>query len=351
MKVFSKNPVISSIRPRRIYPFYIIPFGFFQTVLQLFRKVQLPSNVQKTSYVLDVENDGEILLDVYVLSHSKVMHKDSINESDHISVSGLSRASEGLRENVLLIHGLNGSSKSTYIMGMAKVFLKRGCRVFCYNARGAQIPPKSNLFSHHGLTSDVRFTVEHILDVYGGNLSLVGFSLGSNWVTKFLGEYSHPRLRMGVSICCPFDFAFLNEHFRAEYYITKFVNYCMSRNYKRYLRKSMLEAVDLNGCHYLDEIDTALLGILGKDDLAEFYRENSCISYISKITVPCLFISASDDPVIPAKVIPFEACIENINTGVILLKGGHLGFFTNCKETMAEIITGEFYDRILSERP
>ncbi|MCA9750471.1 MAG: hypothetical protein KC414_15275, partial [Romboutsia sp.] len=81
----------------------------------------------------------------------------------------LSKAQESMN-NILLIHGLNGSSNSTYIRGMTNVFLRRNCRVFCLNARGSLIPPKSNNFNHIGFTSDLKIATEYILNNFKGSL-------------------------------------------------------------------------------------------------------------------------------------------------------------------------------------
>lgn len=345
IRIFSDNPIIKAIRQRRVFPLYFVPYGILQTVLQLFRRVKIKNSSSLTSFIINVESGGEILVEVYEPVPESVIkcfcgfgkkHRPSYGQANEC-------------ENVLLIHGLNGSSRSTYIIGMANVFLRRGCRVFCYNARGARIPPKSNLFSHHGLTADLLATVEYILSHYSGFISLVGFSLGSNWTTKLLGEYSNARIRMGIAICCPFDFAYLSSYFRDELFKTRCVNYFMSRNYKRYLRKSMVSVGDLKKYKYIDEIDASLLSIFGKGSVAELYKESSCIGYIDKINVPFLFMNAEDDPIIPYKVIPFSKCMANKNTGVVLVKGGHLGFFTNGSETTAETVAGEFYDRLMCD--
>lgn len=330
-KIYTNNPIIKTLQCRKVYPFYFIPYGFIQTLYQLFRRVSIIKECTTSGMILKVSDDAEVFIDI----HEPVRRSTRASED----------SADRIGHNVLLIHGLNGTSRSTYIRGMANVFLKKRCRVFCYNARGALHPPKSNLFSHHGLTSDIQFTVEYILANYEGHITLVGFSLGSNWVAKLLGEYSNDRIKMGVSVCCPFDFNFLKSYFKRNYY-GRFIAYFMSRNYKRYLRRSMLTPLELTKSKFLDEIDTQLLGIYKKDSLEEFYKENSCISYLDRINRPFLFINAIDDPIIPPEVIPYDVCLRNANIGVAVLKGGHLGFFINRHETMAELVVSEFFDKV-----
>lgn len=324
-QIYTNSPIIKRLRLKVIYPFYLIPFGFPQSVYQLFRRVQIIKECVCSSIILKISGEAEILIDIYEPYHG---HPCS-----------------SIRDNIVLVHGLNGSSRSTYIKGMANVFLKKNCRVFCYNARGTLHPPKSDRFCHHGLTSDLQYTVEYILDNYDGSVSLIGFSLGSNWVAKLMGEYTNNRIRLGIAVCCPFDFSFLTSYFKNNYY-SQFINYYMCRNYKRYIRRSMLNPINLDNCVFLDEIDTTLLCIFEKGNLEEFYTESSCAFYIDKIDKPMLFINTDDDPVIPKQVIPIKTCLANENVGVVVLKGGHLGFFTNQHETTAEIIASEFFDKV-----
>ncbi|KAI4292410.1 hypothetical protein PAPHI01_1684 [Pancytospora philotis] len=365
-KTFSKHPVIRAMGFKRVYPHYLLPFGFVQSVYQLFRRIRIVRGAKHASVILAVSSDADVYIDIYEMAQD-AGPAGGAHAADHAALVQV-RLTKGaplstgaaaekppearacappIRHNVLLIHGLNGTSRSTYIKGMANVFLKKNCRVFCYNARGALIPPRSNLFSHIGLTSDIKATVEHILANYPGYVSLVGFSMGSNWVAKFLGEYSHERVIMGVSVCCPFDFNYLKQYYGSTSLYARFINYSMSRNYKRYLRRSMQKPLNLSHCRFLEDIDRALLQIYQTEELDDFYRENSCITYLHKISTPMLFINTIDDPVIPHTVIPFETCLANPNLGIVMLKGGHLGFFTNGRETMAETVVSEFFTKLV----
>ncbi|ELA42597.1 uncharacterized protein VICG_00349 [Vittaforma corneae ATCC 50505] len=252
-----------------------------------------------------------------------------------------------VEENVLLVHGLNGTSRSTYIKGMANEFLERNCRVFCFNVRGALLPSTSNTFNHIGLVSDIEKTVEYILDNYSGSLSLVGFSMGANWIAMYLGNHPESdRIKMGIGVCCPFDFGTLRRHFCQTFY-GKFLNFCMAKNYKKYISRSMKSPIYLDHCKYLEDIDKELLQTVFKfNTLEEFYDKSSCISVIDNISVPMLFLSASDDPIIPRWVIPSEKYKNNQNLSFLILSGGHLGFFANRSKTNAETLVGKYFDVI-----
>lgn len=108
----------------------------------------------------------------------------------------------------------------------------------------------------------------------------------------------------------------------------------------------MINPPDFGSCKYLEEVDKLLLEQLSEKTLEEFYAESSCISYISEINRPFLFINSIDDPIIPKEVVPTKICANNPNVGVVLLRGGHLGFFTNQQKTMAEVIVSQFFDKV-----
>lgn len=252
--------------------------------------------------------------------------------------------------NVLLVHGLNGSSSSSYIKGMANVFLRKNCRVFCFNARGSKLPPTTNVFSHIGLTSDIRSTVDYILKNYSGDLTLIGFSMGANWVANFLAGYEdRQRIRMGISVCCPFDFYKLRSIFQMTSFYKRFINYFMTRNYKRYIKKSTVDRLWFKDTTFLHEVDAKLFEITGMDMSDDFYKQNSCVRILDRIDRPFLFLNSSDDPVIPENIIPFDICRRNENISLVILKGGHLGFFTNGKETTAEIIISRYFDIVTAQ--
>lgn len=291
-----------------------------------------------TNKIIDINNK---LIDI----NNKLI--DTNNNKD---INKLIESKSLIKDNVLLVHGLNGSSRSTYIKGMANVFLEKQCRVFCFNVRGAIIPTTSNTFNHIGLISDIKKTVDYILENYSGQLVLVGFSMGANWISNYLGTYfiNNPRIKMGISICCPFDFLNLKNHFKNNFF-GKLLNSFMTLNYKRYINRSLIKPVDLTHCKNLEEIDTELLAnYLKSASLDQFYSESSCVGVIHNISVPTLFLCAIDDPLIPQCIIPFEKFEKNENLSFIILRGGHLGFFANGLKTNAEILVEKYYDIISS---
>lgn len=312
-------------------------------------------NTKLGSTIVNISNDNRNInnKNIDIMNNSRnidIMKDVNINNDIDImnDIDKVKDMDTDVINNVLLIHGLNGTSKSTYIKGMANLFLKKKCRVFCFNARGAIIPPSSNTFNHIGLISDIHSAVKYILDHHDGNLSIIGFSMGANWVGKYLGEYpNNSRIKMGVGVCCPFNFVKLRCYFRGTSIFNKTMSRFMTWNYKRYIRRSVKTPIDLNRCKTLEEIDEKLLkSVFKHETLDSFYHNSSCVNFLDKITVPTLFLCASDDPLIPVSMIPLEYFEKNDNLSFLIMKGGHLGFFNNGRKTNAEIIVEKYYETI-----
>lgn len=409
-KVFSQNEMAFNIYTKAIYPLYFLPFGFLSTIYQVYRRIEIIKNSKKQKLFIPVEENCKLLIEVieptagicqkndsffikigqfaisiirkklflniFVFIHlhtkhfmrvfKKIIHfkentKKYSNKNTMESISNnlmnLNRnlkPSDGFKYNVLLIHGLNGSSNSTYIKGMANIFLVKNCRVFCFNARGSGgLEPTTNLFSHVGLFSDVKIVIKHILDNYPEDLCIIGFSMGSNWLATSMGdetfeEHNSKRIKLCVGICCPFDFIKLRETMCTTIY-RRIMQYFLTANYKRYIKRSTVDKITFKGCRLITDVDKRLMELIKIDFSDEFYRTSSCRTHLQNIKVPFLFLNTSDDPVIPEEVIPVEECLKNPNITLIIIKGGHLGFFTNGQMTMAEIISERFFSIITGE--
>src|SRR5262252_5962985 len=90
----------------------------------------------------------------------------------------------------LIVHGLEGSSESAYMIGTAEKALASGFNVLRLNLRncGGTEHMTTTLY-HAGLTVDVRQIVRELNGADGlREIYLVGFSLGGNIVLKLAGE-------------------------------------------------------------------------------------------------------------------------------------------------------------------
>ena len=109
---------------------------------------------------------------------------------------------------VVMLHGLEGSAHSHYIIGLHHAFarLDWSSAVMEFRSCGPEMNRARRLY-HSGETSDLDLVVRHFLSRGFEELYLVGFSLGGNVLAKWLGELG-PEAPIGVpDIQSPFDIA------------------------------------------------------------------------------------------------------------------------------------------------
>ena len=115
-------------------------------------------------------------------------------DQDFLDIDISSVQSENL---ALMIHGLEGSSKSKYIRSSTKLLNNNNIDVIVLNLRGCSGYLNKKFKAYHsGETGDLDFILQYIEQEYTyKNISLVGFSLGGNVVLKFAGEQKKKLLK------------------------------------------------------------------------------------------------------------------------------------------------------------
>lgn len=91
---------------------------------------------------------------------------------------------------IILLHGLTGSSQSSYIKGWQQVLLQHGFRSVTLNFRGCS--GEYNRLArcyHSGETEDIHFLYQTLRQREPTTpIAVIGFSLGGNVLLKWLGE-------------------------------------------------------------------------------------------------------------------------------------------------------------------
>ncbi len=106
---------------------------------------------------------------------------------------------------LLLVHGLEGSSESRYILGVAARAWDAGCNVIRMNMRncGGSEELTPTLY-HSGLSGDVGAVVLHFAERFSlQRVALVGYSMGGNMVLKLAGEWGRRPPLCAVAAVCP----------------------------------------------------------------------------------------------------------------------------------------------------
>jgi predicted alpha/beta-fold hydrolase len=211
------------------------------------------------------------------------------------------------RLTLVLVHGLEGSSDSRYIQGIALRAWAAGCNVIRMNMRncGGSDALTPTLY-HSGLSGDLGAVVRH----YAGRFSLervalVGYSMGGNMVLKLAGEWGSQAQLCAVAAVCPaIDLApgadALHEPLNRAYE-WRFLRGLLAR----YSRKARLfpgiyePRKGIGPVRSIREFDDKIVArywdFRNADD---YYHRAASARVVDRIAVPTLILCAQDDPFI-----------------------------------------------------
>jgi predicted alpha/beta-fold hydrolase len=247
------------------------------------------------------------------------------------------QANRRAHPTLLLVHGLEGSSESIYMLGTALKAHRAGFNVLRLNLRtcGDTLHLTETLYNS-GLSQDLHAVIAELIERDDlGEIFLGGVSLGGNMSLKLAGEYGaeFPRELKGVCAVSPSV-----ELAASADRIEQRANWIYQRKFIRSLKRRMREAARL----YPERYDTSALRLVttlrqfderytaphgGFRDAADYYARSSSLPLIASIRVPTLIIHAQDDPFIPFDSLRHPSVAANPN--LILLapeRGGHVGF-------------------------
>lgn len=242
---------------------------------------------------------------------------------------------------VVLIHGLGGSAASDYVVATALGFLRSGFPVARVDLRSAGLSALTTRHMYHaGRTADLRRTL-HALQAEpesGAGLAVMGFSLGGAATLKMLGE-PMPGLpvRGAVAVSPPLD---LTE---GAVFLSGAAGGAYERFLVRRLRRESTkpgpdgdpiltpdETMRIRNARSLPDFDDVVTAPRnGWADAAEYYRVNSAMRFLDRITTPTLVIHSLDDPMIPSgpvRRVDWEALERRGVRREITPRGGHVGF-------------------------
>jgi predicted alpha/beta-fold hydrolase len=243
-----------------------------------------------------------------------------------------------LRPAIIIVHGLEGSSLSQYVIGTANKAWAEGMSVVRMNMRNCGGTDKlTPTLYHSGLSSDVGAVLREMINRQKlTRVGLVGYSMGGNLILKLAGELadSAPVQLQAVAAVSPAaDLAASADamhDWNNRIYEWKFLVNLM----RRFKRKSRLFPDIYKGVERwprsireFDEFITArYCGFEGADD---YYTRAGAARLVEKIAVPTLVIHATDDPFI--RLLPATREKMMANPHITLLEtdhGGHCAFLT-----------------------
>ncbi len=241
---------------------------------------------------------------------------------------------------IIVVHGLEGSSESQYMLGIAKKGLAAGMNVVRMNQRNCGgTEGVAPVLYHSGLSRDVAAVAQSLIERdHISGFALAGFSMGGNLVLKLAGEWDSqapPQLRAVAAVCPAMDLAasadalHLSSNRLYEYYFIWKLRRRLRA--KARLFPGAFDVSRLRGVMTLrdfdDKITAYYCGFSGADD---YYARAAAANVVDRITVPTFILHARNDPFIRILPETRQKILSNPNiTFIESADGGHCSFLTN----------------------
>ena len=246
------------------------------------------------------------------------------------------------RLTVVIVHGLEGSSSSQYVLGNTARALAAGFNVVRMNMRTCggtdQLSPT---IYHSGRSEDIAAVVARLSEMEKvESIALIGYSMGGNLVLKYAGEVAGAppaQVKALVGISPLMDLAVSSAALHEP----------QNRIYEWHFLRSMLARVrrkaalfpNIYSTEGLEKIRSMRLfdehvvarygGFAGADD---YYYSVASSRYAGRFRVPTLILHSLDDPFIRMLPATRSALIENPSvTYVETEHGGHCAFLSPAK--------------------
>ncbi|MGI8741530.1 MAG: YheT family hydrolase [Bryobacteraceae bacterium] len=246
------------------------------------------------------------------------------------------------KAELILVHGLEGSSNAGYARSLAHAALTAGYAVHRFNMRscgGTEALSGSALY-HSGQTGDLLAVTRAIAAETRLPIYLTGFSLGGNVVLKLageLGESARDLIAAIAAVSAPIDLAACSRQ------LQRHANVLYARRFldrlKRRIRLKEQLTPGLFAIHRLDEAKSVYefdhlftAPSFGFGTADNYYATQSSNQFLEGIRIPCMIVQAKDDPLIPFAVFNHPAFGRNPYLRLIAVEhGGHLGFLSRRK--------------------
>jgi predicted alpha/beta-fold hydrolase len=241
---------------------------------------------------------------------------------------------------VVVVHGLEGSTESKYMLGLTEKGLAAGMNVVRMNQRncGGTDDVAPTLY-HSGLSQDVAAVSQKLIESDGiSRLALAGFSMGGNLALKLAGEWGNagpPQFLAVAAVCPAMDLAACADALHLK----------SNRLYEHYFVRKLRQRLRAKARLFPGAFDTSrlrdVLSLRDFDDkitahycgfngAADYYARAAAANVVDRIAVPALILHATNDPFIRILSETRRKILANPNITFIETEdGGHCSFLAD----------------------
>ncbi len=247
----------------------------------------------------------------------------------------------------VLIHGLEVSASSRYIIELTHLLSERNYSVVAVNLRGCgSRMNRLRRFYHSGETNDLMAVFTWVKERFPFSvLGAVGFSLGGNTLIKSLGEEgsAHPA-QIAAAVSVPYDLYHGSQLIQKGF--TKIYERMFVRSMNGKLVEKRAAYPDLpvfEGSTLYEFDDQVTAPINGFKDAEDYYAQCSAGSFLGGVKTRLLLIHSKDDPLCPFCMVPMESIKKNQYIDYIITEhGGHVGFWGRPHDWLNRTIANYF---------
>lgn len=248
-------------------------------------------------------------------------------------------ANDNNKPIVIVLHGLEGSFESFYAKGMMNEMFNQGWTGVLMHFRGCGKQTNRKAHSYHsGQTQDLTEFVKQLSEKAGSRpIYAIGFSLGGNVLTKYLGETEQSLLTAGVVISAPLSLKVCADTMASgfskvyqKYLVDKLKDSTTKKlKHLHHQQQMNVDIPAINNIKRLQQFDELVTAPLhGFKNALDYYQKCSGKQFLKSINIPTLVIHAKDDPFMTPAVIPSAQEVSNTVQFEVSDRGGHVGFLS-----------------------
>ncbi|XP_075388844.1 phospholipase ABHD3 [Tenrec ecaudatus] len=242
----------------------------------------------------------------------------------------------GTRPTILLLPGLTGTSKESYILHMIHLSKELGYRCVVFNNRGLAgedlLTPRTYCCAN---TEDVETAVHHVHSLYPAAPFLAaGVSMGGMLLLNYLGRIGSQTPLMGAAtfsvgwnvFACSESLEKPLNWLLFNYYLTSCLQSSVNKHRHMFVKHIDMDLVmKAKSIREFDERFTSVM--FGYRTIDDYYTDASPNRRLKSVGIPVLCLNSVDDVFSPSHGIPIETAKQNPNVALVLTSyGGHIGF-------------------------